>query len=98
MDEAALEKAADLYGQDPQKIANMKAAIVAGDAFQKAVTFERLITRYGASVIVFNSLATACTWLNLNEGEVKGALQDLRLQLRDGRKQSPQQDDPTGEG
>ena len=63
MDEAILQTAADLYGQRPDKIANMKVAIVADNAFWKAIEFERIISRYWAFTIVFNALPTACTGL-----------------------------------
>ena len=59
----------------------MRAAIVAGEAFPKAVEFERLISRYGASAIVFNSLGTACTWLGMSDDEVEQKLQQLRAEL-----------------
>jgi hypothetical protein len=57
----------------------MKTAIVAADAFEKAVTFERFIYRY-MSVIVFNSLNTACVWLGIQTDEAERALQSLRAQ------------------
>jgi hypothetical protein len=84
MDDAAMGKAADLYGKHRNEIANMKAAIVAGGAFWKAVVFERAIERYGASVIVFNSLDTAATWLGIGTDNVKRELELLRAQSRTG--------------
>ncbi len=82
MDEAIITKAAKMYGEQQDKIANMRVAIVAGDAFDKAVVFERVISRYGASVIVFNVLNTACKWLGIDVTEAKPMLQRLRTQLR----------------
>lgn len=43
LDEAVIEKAANLYGQHRHKIANMRVAVVAGEAFRKAVVFERAL-------------------------------------------------------
>src|SRR6188474_3654637 len=63
IDEVVLKQAADLFG--PQ-VANLRAAIVAGDAFEKAGIFERLITRYRPFVFVFNTLNPACGWLGVD--------------------------------
>jgi hypothetical protein len=71
MDEATIEKAAEIYGKHQNKIANMKVAIVAGEPFNKAVIFERAISRYGATAIVFNFLDTACTWLGIEAAEIE---------------------------
>jgi hypothetical protein len=87
IDEGILETAADLYARRLERLAGMKAAIVAGSlqAYTKAVVVERLADRYGASVIVFNGLDTACTWLGVEVEEVEGALQELRAGLTSGR-------------
>jgi hypothetical protein len=78
VDEAILEKAAKLFGRHPEKIAKMKAAIVANEAFKKSVSFEHYAAPYGLSVIVFNTLHTACIWLGIDAGEAEGALRQLR--------------------
>jgi hypothetical protein len=82
MDEAILQAAADLYGQHSDKVASMRVAIVADNAFWKAIEFERIISRYGASAIVFNTLPTACLWLNLDALEVESRLRQMRAQVR----------------
>jgi len=82
MDEAILQAAADLYGQHPDKIASMKVAIVADNAFWKATEFERIVSQYGALPIVFNALPTACIWLDLDASEVESQLQQMRAQVR----------------
>jgi hypothetical protein len=79
IDEATLQTAADLYGKHP-KVASLKVAIVAGEAFEKAVIFERFVYRHVPSVIVFNSLNTACVWLGIDAGEAERTLQSLRAQ------------------
>jgi len=78
MDESIIQKAADSYGQHPEKIKGMKVAIVARDAFSKAVVFERIITQYGATAIVFNFLNTARIWLDIDDDDVKRSFQQLR--------------------
>jgi hypothetical protein len=83
IDEAILEKASDLFGKHP-KISNLKVAIVADKAFKEAVVFERLILRYMPSVIVFNNLETACTWLGIEVDRAAPALRSLRSLSRGG--------------
>jgi hypothetical protein len=85
MDAAAIKKAADLYGMHREKIEGMKAAIVAGEAFRKAVEFENIISRYGARVITFNILSTACTWLDMDADDIERSLQELSLPSCDAR-------------
>jgi hypothetical protein len=92
MDDSILETAADYYGSHSHKLAKMKAAIVAREAFKKAVAFERLVSRYGVTAIVFNSLDTACTWLGVDYGEVGRSLQQLRADAGGSmNQQGPQQ-------
>src|ERR1041385_1355213 len=81
IDETVLAKAADLFGKHP-KLANLKGAIIANQEFRKATVFERLISRYEPSVIVFNDLETACTWLGIDVNRVTQTLQSLRSQSR----------------
>jgi hypothetical protein len=78
MNESTIQKAADLYGTHPEKIKNIKAALVAGEAFDKAVVFERIITRYGASAIVFNFSDTARVWLDIDAADLERSFQRLR--------------------
>ena len=82
MDAAIIEKAAHLYGNHLEKGVNLKVAIVASEAFKKAVAFERVLLRYGASVVVFNFLENACTWLGIEAEEIERTLRQLRGQAR----------------
>ena len=82
LDERIVEQAAEFYGRQQPKIANMKVAIVAGIAFQHAVVFERVLERHGATVIVFNFLDTARKWLNLPSDEVERTFGQLRAQVK----------------
>ena len=85
IDESVLKQAADLFGAHP-KIANLRAAIVAGDAFVKAGIFERLITRYQPFVFVFNTLHPACGWLGIEVADAQRTLESLRTEARGSRK------------
>lgn len=77
LDDATISEAAVLYARHRHKIEKMKVAIVAGTAFDKAVVFERVLERHGATVIVFNFLDSARKWLNIDAEEVDRALQEL---------------------
>src|SRR5262245_60215869 len=65
LDEGVVKMAAGLFGRQPDKLARMKVAIVADTAFWISAGFQRFISKYGASSIVFNDLVRACTWLDL---------------------------------
>ena len=82
MDDAIIEQAAHLYGNHLKEGENMKVAIVASEAFKKAVAFERVLLRYGASVVAFNFLENACMWLGIEAEEIERLLRQLRGQAR----------------
>ncbi len=81
VDEGAIAKIAHLYGEHP-KIANLKMAIVATDTFRKAMVFENVLLGYHPSVIVFNSLETACTWLGIDAEHAEQTLAEMRAEAR----------------
>jgi hypothetical protein len=81
IDEATLETAAALFGKHPE-ISHFKTAILASEAFNKAVIFKRFISRYRPSVIMFNSLDIACTWLGIDAHGTEHTLRLLRVQAR----------------
>jgi hypothetical protein len=81
IDEAVMNQAADLFGAHPM-IANLKVAIVAGEAFEKAGMFERFLTRHRPFVFVFNTLNPACGWLGIDVTDAERTLQSLRAQSR----------------
>jgi hypothetical protein len=83
IDEAAIKATADLFGQHP-RIAALKAAVVAGEAFTRAAQFERIIAQYRSTLITFNILATACAWMGLDTTAVEPELQAIRAELRAG--------------
>ena len=76
IDAAVLAEAAALYGTHP-KIATLRVAIVAGEAFEHAVIFERFLSQYRAATIAFNTLETACTWLGMDPEHAADALSGL---------------------
>lgn len=80
IDEATLEMAADLFGQYRNKIASLRMAIVADEAFPQSRIFERHLSKYGPIVIVFADFATACTWLGLQVDVAERTLAQLRTQ------------------
>jgi hypothetical protein len=82
IDESVLEKAANLFSRHP-KISTVKTAIVAHQAFEKAVTYEHLISKFEPSMIVFHNLITACTWLGIDAEATRQVLDVLRISTRD---------------
>ncbi|HVO77104.1 MAG TPA: hypothetical protein VMT60_03880, partial [Candidatus Bathyarchaeia archaeon] len=84
IDVGTIKKAVDIYVQKPERIADLKVAIVASEVFAKAAIFERLMSLYRLSVIVFNSLDTACTWLGIDADEAERTLQEMGAQSRAG--------------
>jgi hypothetical protein len=76
--QAALEAAAAIYGAHRDKLANLRVAILAQDEFETARAFGRLLNRYGASAIVFNTTLTACAWLGVDLDKVNAVLRRMR--------------------
>ena len=87
IDETTLKKVVAFVGKFPNKIAKMKMAMVADEAYQKSNIFQHLMSTFPLTVIAFNSLETACTWLGLNAQNTELALQQLRVRLRGGTDQ-----------
>src|SRR5688500_1670154 len=71
IDAGVLKEAADAYGRHSLETTRLRCAIVAGVAFHDAIKFERYISPYGTTVIVFNMMDGACTWLGLPVAEVE---------------------------
>jgi hypothetical protein len=82
IDAATIEKAAHIFGNHLKQDENMKVAIVASEAFKKAVAFEHVLLRYGVSVVVFNFLENACTRLGIEAVEIERTLRQLQSQAR----------------
>ncbi len=82
--QAAIANAIGIYAEHRDKVARMRMAIVASDAFAQALSFQRLSLPGPLKVIVFNSLPTACAWLGLDMMEAERALEELRSSGREG--------------
>jgi hypothetical protein len=78
INQAIMEEAAAIYGAHQDKLARLRVAVLAHDEFDQAAAYGRLMGRYGASVIVFNTTITACTWLGVDVGEVNAVLQRMQ--------------------
>jgi hypothetical protein len=79
MDDATLQKAANILGGHLDKIVGSKIAFVASAAFEKTSTFKRYMSIYPLSIIVFNSLDTACTWLGIDLPETERTIEEIRI-------------------
>ena len=84
IDETIIKKMVALLGKSPGKLAKLKMAMVANEAFAISTTFQRLMSIYPLSMIAFNSLDTACTWLGMNTADTERALEQLRARARAG--------------
>jgi hypothetical protein len=69
------------YRAHATKMVNTNIAIVAtGEQFDQARIFERLSMPHLVTVVVFNEVDTACTWLGVDETEIRSLVRDV---LRD---------------
>lgn len=75
--ERELRHMAELYGAHLERLkVVLKHAIVAPAQFRQAMLFDRFISRFPITVIVFSDCGTACTWLG---ADVKVAVETLEL-------------------
>ena len=86
-DDTTLKRVVAYLSERRANIANMKIAIVAHEAYEMSNLFQRLVKIYPLTMIVFNDLHTACTWLGVDAGKAEHTLQQLRSQLREGSSQ-----------
>jgi hypothetical protein len=61
----------------------VQIATVATDAWDLSRYAENLVREYGGKNIVFNDVATACTWLNLDVRSMREIIEDIRHEIRD---------------
>lgn len=82
---AEIKEIADLYGQaiGRLKVGRM-ALLVNKETYDRALVFMKEVEGYGVKVIVFNSIAIACTWLGLDVSAVRKHLQALQAQSAQG--------------
>jgi len=82
IEERDIERAAEQFCEFREKIRQGRVAIVAHEVFRKARIFERYLSLCGPNVIVFNDLATACSWLGIGPDDAIAVTQRLRAGLR----------------
>ena len=75
--EVVVEMAASLR-ERAAKVRPIRVAVIPNGAWDKALVLERDTEGSGLTTIVFNDLATACTWLGLSEDAAKPILAKLR--------------------
>src|SRR5688572_946332 len=81
IEEAEIDHAVALFNTVPIPLSKKRVGIVAANAFWKSRRFGDLISRFGASVIVFNELSTACAYLGIDTMEALKAIQQLRADV-----------------
>jgi hypothetical protein len=77
-----LETAADFSERLAPMVRDAKWAMVAGETFVLAQRFGSYLEEEVPRLIVFNDLATACTWLGVDGAEVGTLLDELRGEVR----------------
>jgi len=72
-----------MYAPYADKVRGMKSATVAGDNFDVSREFEDRKEPAGLSLIVFNDLLNACTWLGIDKTAAQATITELRQGLRE---------------
>ena len=72
-----------MYAPYADKVRGMKSAAVAGDNFDVSREFENQNEPAGLSLIVFNDLLNACTWLGIDKAAAQTTVTELRQELRE---------------
>jgi hypothetical protein len=76
-----MEQVVALYRAQPAKLAQGRAAVVAGKDFQLSPLFRIFTSRHGFRLIVFNDTVLACKWLGLDPNEAERSIVRLRAKL-----------------
>ena len=77
-----LETAAEFSERLAPMVRDSKWAMVAGETFVLAQRFGSYLEEEVPRLIVFNDLATACTWLGVDGAQAGTTIDELRGQLR----------------
>lgn len=85
MGSAEVDEAASIFGSRLADMARKRVAVIARDEFGKANLFGDLLSHFGVSLVVFNSLDTACLFLGIDLSDTHQRLQELRATLRNGK-------------
>lgn len=72
-----------MYVPHLDKVRGMKSAAIAGDNFEASRDFESQKEPAGLSLIVFNDLLNACTWLGIDKTLAQATVTELRHELRE---------------
>jgi hypothetical protein len=78
---ADMQEVVALYRAQPAKLAQGRAAVVAGKDFQLSPLFGIFTSRHGFRLIVFNDTILACKWLGLDVNEAERSVTRLRAKL-----------------
>jgi len=78
----AMEAVAALFGTQLETVRKKRIAVLASDLFGRTRTLSTLLAPLGVSMVVFNHLDTACTFLGINPADTQQTLEQLRLKLR----------------
>ena len=78
----AIKQAAALISANREILAKKTGAVVADEEFWRARRFGELLSEFGTSTVVFNTLDIACLFLNLDVAETRQTLKQLRAKLR----------------
>jgi hypothetical protein len=78
---AEMEQVVDIYRSQPKKLAQGRAAVVAGKEFQLSPLFKIFTSRHGFRLIVFSDQALACKWLGLDEKDAQRSIGRLRAKI-----------------
>ncbi len=86
-----MEQVVALYKAQPAKLAQGRAAVVAGKDFRLSPLFRIFTSRRGFRLIVFNDPVLACKWLGLDPKEAERQIVRLRAKLVGETSQQPRQ-------
>ncbi|MBN2099882.1 MAG: hypothetical protein JW753_09850 [Dehalococcoidia bacterium] len=86
---AEMEQVVALYRAQPAKLAQGRAAVVAGKEFELSPLFQIFTSRHGFRLIVFTDMTLACKWLGLDPNEAERSIVRLRAKLAAETSQQP---------
>jgi hypothetical protein len=77
-----VDQAVKIFASAPAALRGKRGAAIAADTFGRASRLSQLVARFGALLVVFNNLDTACTFLDIDLTEARGTIEQLRSRLR----------------
>ena len=86
---ADIREFVDFYQHYRDKKTGTKIAIVAGKDFDKASLYSQLVAQWQVKAIVFTTFTPACTWLGVNETEVREWMEQIHAELLDDSTSDP---------